>query len=142
MQRLLRRWETVLYFTSDCASAPAAKLQSNIFGTHYDMTLDSSVQPFDKSWAAEGGRERSRSAGGSGRSGSRRESLVEILYKTRLKGFMRPRRFALNALTAFQHVPCAFHNRTRSPLLSSSLSMHPREGKSSFFLRQNVCGVH
>ncbi len=56
MQRLLRRWGTVLYFTSDCASAPAAKLQSNIFGTHYDMTLDSSVQPFEKSWAAEGGR--------------------------------------------------------------------------------------
>ncbi len=95
ISRLLRRWETVLYFTSDCASAPAAKLQSNIFGTHYDMTLDPSVQPFDKSWGDnKSDRDGSRSAGGSGRAaGSRRgESLVEILYKTRLKGFMRPRR--------------------------------------------------
>lgn len=84
----------MLYFTSDCTSAPAAKLQSNIFGTHYEMMLDSSVNAFDKSWEAD---RRDSCAAGSGQAGcggrgSGGDSLVEILYKTRLKGFMRPRR--------------------------------------------------
>ena len=90
MQQVLCRWETVLYFTSDFKQAPAARLQSNIFGTHYEMALDPSVRPFDESWEDD---ERKRGPQrGSRASRNQREGLVEIVYKTRLKGFMRPRR--------------------------------------------------
>ncbi|CAL8465340.1 g4875 [Coccomyxa elongata] len=87
---LTSRWETVLYFTTDFKQPPAAKLQSNIFGTHYEMALDPSVRPFDESW--EDGDRKKGLHRGSRASRSQRESLVEIVYKTRLKGFMRPRR--------------------------------------------------
>ena len=72
----------MLYTTADCASPPAAKLQSNVFGTHYELVLDPSVSPFEGPHArdAEG-----RLFGKSG-------SLMDVQYKTRLKGFMRPRR--------------------------------------------------
>ncbi|BDA50150.1 Tubby-like F-box protein 9 [Coccomyxa sp. Obi] len=88
---LTSRWETVLYFTSDFKQPPAARLQSNIFGTHYEMALDPSVRPFDESWE-EGDRKKKNLHRGSRASRNQRESLVEIVYKTRLKGFMRPRR--------------------------------------------------
>lgn len=80
----------MLYFTTDFKQPPAAKLQSNIFGTHYEMALDPSVRPFDESW--EDGDRKKGLHRGSRASRSQRESLVEIVYKTRLKGFMRPRR--------------------------------------------------
>ncbi len=77
----------MLFLTADCKSAPAAKLRSNIFGTHYELKLDPSMLPFDHDWsaAAAGGKD-------AGKAHGRCETLVDVQYKTRLKGFMRPRR--------------------------------------------------
>lgn len=89
------RWETMLFLTSDCKSAPAAKLRSNIFGTHYELKLDPSMLPFDHEWSAQGamgGKDDGRQPH------CRCETLLDVQYKTRLKGFMRPRRCLLLAL--------------------------------------------
>ena len=72
----------MLYTTAECASPPAAKLQSNVFGTHYELILDPSVVPF----------EGPNSVDLEGRPFGKCESLMDVQYKTRLKGFMRPRR--------------------------------------------------
>ena len=72
----------MLYTTADCASPPAAKLQSNVFGTHYELILDPSVVPFEGPNAVDV----------EGRPCGKCESLMDVQYKTRLKGFMRPRR--------------------------------------------------
>ena len=72
----------MLYTTADCASPPAAKLQSNVFGTHYELILDPSVVPFEGPNAVDL----------EGRPFGKCESLMDVQYKTRLKGFMRPRR--------------------------------------------------
>ena len=37
----------MLYFTGDCAGAPAGRLLSNVFGTRYELALDASVLPWD-----------------------------------------------------------------------------------------------
>lgn len=79
----LCRWQTMLYSTADCALPPAAKLQSNVFGTHYELILDPSVVPFEGSSAMDA----------AGRPFGKCESLMDVQYKTRLKGFMRPRRY-------------------------------------------------
>ncbi len=73
----------MLYSTADCALPPAAKLQSNVFGTHYELILDPSVVPFEGLSATDA----------EGRPFSKCESLMDVQYKTRLKGFMRPRRY-------------------------------------------------
>ena len=72
----------MLFTTADCASPPAAKLQSNVFGTHYELILDPSVVPFEGPNAVDL----------EGRPFGKCESLMDVQYKTRLKGFMRPRR--------------------------------------------------
>ena len=72
----------MLYSTADCALPPAAKLQSNVFGTHYELILDPSVVPFEGPSATDA----------EGRPFGKCESLMDVQYKTRLKGFMRPRR--------------------------------------------------
>ncbi len=72
----------MLYTTADCASPPAAKLQSNVFGTHYELVLDPSVSPFEGPHARDA----------EGRPFCKSGSLMDVQYKTRLKGFMRPRR--------------------------------------------------
>ena len=72
----------MLYATADCALPPAAKLQSNVFGTHYELLLDPSVVPFEGPGATDA----------EGRPFGKCESLMDVQYKTRLKGFMRPRR--------------------------------------------------
>ena len=82
------RWQTVLYATADCALPPAAKLQSNVFGTHYELILDPSVGPFEGPGATDA----------SGRAFGKAGSLMDVQYKTRLKGFMRPRRCILPPL--------------------------------------------
>lgn len=72
----------MLYSTADCAAPPAAKLQSNVFGTHYELILDPSVVPFEGPQATDA----------EGRPFGKCEALMDVQYKTRLKGFMRPRR--------------------------------------------------
>ena len=73
----------MLYSTADCALPPAAKLQSNVFGTHYELILDPTVVPFEGPSATDA----------EGRPFGKCESLMDVQYKTRLKGFMRPRRY-------------------------------------------------
>ena len=90
----------MLYFTGDCGGAPAGRLLSNVFGTRYELALDPSVRP----WGDQGnGRGGAGCAAGGGRGkegtpatggGGGAKPLVDVQYKTRLKGFMRPRRWA------------------------------------------------
>ena len=89
----------MLYTTADCASPPAAKLQSNVFGTHYELVLDPSVSPFEGPHARDS----------EGRPFCRSSSLMDVQYKTRLKGFMRPRR-----------CPSLLRPRTSHPLCPSA----------------------
>ena len=95
-----RRWEAALYLTSNCASTPVAALSSNVFGTRYELLLDASAQPFEER-AAAGGAGGGGGGGGGGPGGwlgaARRDKpqeLASVLYKTKLRGFMRPRRCA------------------------------------------------
>ncbi len=87
----------MLFLTADCKSAPAAKLRSNVFGTHYELKLDPSMLPFDHDWSGGGGPGRDGAGSGNKAGGAlgRCETLVDVQYKTRLKGFMRPRRCVL-----------------------------------------------
>ena len=75
----------MLYLTANCTSPPAAKLQSNVFGTHYELILDPSMLPFEGVNATDA----------MGRLFGKCESLMDVQYKTRLKGFMRPRRYGV-----------------------------------------------
>ena len=87
----------MLYSTADCALPPAAKLQSNVFGTHYELNLDPSVVPFEGPCGADS----------EGRPFGKCESLMDVQYKTRLKGFMRPRRCSPPSLRALlSHCTC------------------------------------
>ena len=92
-----------MYFTAACDGAPAARVQSNVFGTRYALCLDPSVRPFSTDgdtsapWHARGGPATpwASDAASPRRSGVRQRGpapLAEVQYKTRLKGFMRPRR--------------------------------------------------
>jgi hypothetical protein len=56
-----------------------------MFGTHYELKLDPSMLPFDHEWSASPEKD-------GGKQYSRCDTLVDVQYKTRLKGFMRPRR--------------------------------------------------
>ena len=59
-----------------------------MFGTRYELALDASVLPWDpdrRTGSEEG-------APGAGAGGGPSAPLVDVQYKTRLKGFMRPRR--------------------------------------------------
>ena len=125
----LRRWEAALYLTSNCASTPVAALSSNVFGTRYELLLDASVQPYEERGAAGGG-----GAGGGGGGagggpggwlgGARRDKpqeLASVLYKTKLRGFMRPRRCA-HAVSV--HMSCARHFWRRGGGFSTSQHSH------------------
>jgi len=86
-----RRWEAALFLTSNCASVPVAALSSNVFGTRYELSLDASVHPFEGAAPGSGG----GGAGGGWLGAPRRDKpqeLASVLYKTKLRGFMRPRR--------------------------------------------------
>lgn len=82
-----------------------------MFGTRYELSLDASVHPFGDRCAAVrcgGGAGGGGEAGGGGDGagggatggwlgGARRskpQELASVLYKTKLRGFMRPRRCA------------------------------------------------
>ncbi len=71
---------------------PVAALSSNVFGTRYELSLDASVHPFEGAAPAGAG---GAGAGGSWLGAPRRDKpqeLASVLYKTKLRGFMRPRR--------------------------------------------------
>ena len=109
----------MLYTTADCASPPAAKLQSNVFGTHYELVLDPSVLPFEGATARDS----------EGRPFCKSGSLMDVQYKTRLKGFMRPRRCA-SLLWPCNGLPCPSAQHTQSVVLdpvpahACSLTIH------------------
>jgi Tub family len=82
-----RSWECSIYLNQRCVGTPCARLKTNLLGTRYEL-LPAGMKPFQAAAAA---------GDGSGAAGARQRSdmpkiLAVVHYKTRIKGFMRPRR--------------------------------------------------
>ncbi|KAL0018930.1 hypothetical protein WJX79_001773 [Trebouxia sp. C0005] len=76
------RLDIKMYLTSSCTGMPCARIETNLLGTRYEVVLDSTVQPFAQHEATH-----------SHTAPMTFDKLPRgVQYKTRIRGFMRPRR--------------------------------------------------
>ncbi|KAK9805514.1 hypothetical protein WJX72_002622 [[Myrmecia] bisecta] len=120
------RWETSMYLNSGCEGKPIARVVSNVLGTRYHLSPDASAASHlsmdDCPSHCESG-------------AAVPSALGEVKYKTKIKGFMKPRRMRvslphMSALAPFAPQGCserrpshaAAPDRPVSPVIATALS--------------------